>query len=76
MDDIIGIGIDILILLDFLRMVYDHIGLEVKLGCIQGEILSFFHGFLEIFFNLVFQETIDGMVIEIFPFYTFVRVNS
>jgi hypothetical protein len=74
MDDVICVGVDVLILLDLLGVVDDHIGLEVELGGVEREILSLLHGVLEVAFDLILQEAVDGMVVKILPLDAFVGV--
>jgi hypothetical protein len=59
--------VDVLVLLDFLGVVHDHVGLEVKLGCVEGQVLAFLHGGLQILLNLLVEVGVDGVVVKVFP---------
>ena len=75
-DHIVGVVVDVFVLLDLLRVVDDHVRLEVELGSVEGDVLALLHRILEVFLHLVFEVAGDWVMVEVLPLYSLARVDS
>ena len=61
-DHIVGVVVDVFVLLDLLRVIDDHVRLEVELGSVEGDVLALLHRILEVFLHLVLEVAGDWVM--------------
>lgn len=74
-DHIVCIVIDVLMLLDFLRVIDDHICLEVKFRSIESDVFTLLHRILKVLLHLILKIAGNWMMIEVLPLDSFIWVN-
>ena len=73
---IVGVVINILLLLYFVRMVHHHICFEIKFRCIQLEIFSLLHTLLQLPLPLVLEVADNRVREKILPLDSLVGIDS